>query len=80
MPNDTSQQSQALQRVIDFLRTVGLTVVIEPDANGFVRLVRIVAGCLHVNPACAPSALLHEAGHLAIVPERIRAYMDIPTN
>lgn len=76
MHNDVTQQIQGLQRVIDFLRSVGLTVVIEPGANGFVRLVRIVDGCLHVDPACAPSALLHEAGHLAIVPERFRAYMS----
>ena len=76
MPNDAARETQELQRVIDFLLTIGLPVVVEPGAKGFVNMVRISAGCLFVDPACAASALLHEAGHLAIVPNRFRAYMD----
>lgn len=45
-------------------------------ANGFIPGCRIVSGALHVDAQCAPSAVLHEAGHLAIVPTRFRSLMS----
>lgn len=65
-----------LNEVIEHLRAVGLVVEIIPGATGFISGVRIVSGSLHVDPMCPPSGLLHEAGHLAIVPARFRAFMD----
>jgi len=47
-----------------------------PGASGFEPGVRILEGVLQVDQACAPSALLHEAGHLAVVPERFRGLMS----
>ena len=65
-----------LPRVLNHLREIGLEVCITPGATGFVPGVRIEHGTLRVDPACAPSSLLHEAGHLAIVPARFRGRMS----
>lgn len=65
-----------LQRVIEYLRTVGLEVHEVPGASGFAPGCRIVSGTLHVDSECAPSTLLHEAGHLATVPARFRSLMS----
>lgn len=65
-----------LRNVIDYLREVGLEIHEVPGADGFVPGCRIVSGILHVDPGCAPSALLHEAGHLATVPTRFRSLMS----
>lgn len=65
-----------LARVLDHLRQIGIEVHVVPGATGFVRGCRIVAGALLVDPECAPSAVLHEAGHVALVPARFRPYMS----
>lgn len=65
-----------LQKVINHLRAVGLEVHKVPGATGFVPGCRIVSGALHVDPNCTPSALLHEAGHVATVPARFRSFMS----
>ncbi|MGA3976999.1 hypothetical protein ACI2UK_13995 [Ralstonia nicotianae] len=61
---------------MDFLRGIGLQATYEGGANGFIEGVRIDRGTLLVDPACRPSALLHEAGHLAITPLRFRTLMS----
>ena len=66
----------ALARTVDFLRGVGIDLREEPGAAGFVKGVRIAAGGLVFDPACRVSTLLHEAGHLAIVPRHYRAAMS----
>lgn len=65
-----------LQMVITHLLAIGLEVHEVSGASGFVPGCRIVSGTLHVDPSCAPSALLHEAGHCAIVPARFRRFMS----
>lgn len=63
-------------RVLVFLREIGIPCEIEHGARGFAEGVRIDAGALLVDPACSLSTLLHEAGHLAIVPGRYRGWMS----
>ena len=65
-----------LERVIEHLRRIGLAVHVDSGVNGFVPGVRIVDGALSVDPTCLSSSLLHEAGHLAIVPGRFRSLMN----
>lgn len=74
---DTSDREKAmLRKVIDYLRQIGLAVHEVSSANGFVPGCRIRSGALCVDSSCTPSALLHEAGHLATVPARFRGLMS----
>lgn len=66
----------ALTRVLDHLAAIGIEVHIVPGATGFIPGCRIEAGALLVDPECAPSAVLHDAGHVALVPSRFRSYMS----
>ena len=52
------------------LNGIGLTVIVMPQASGFLTGVRIVAGELHVAPDCPASDAQHEAGHLTVMPGR----------
>ncbi|MDF8365093.1 MULTISPECIES: hypothetical protein [Achromobacter] len=62
---------------IAFLRSIGLTVHERAGATGFIPGVRITEGALAVDPAvCSVSGLLHEAGHIAVVPKRYRMLLD----
>jgi hypothetical protein len=73
---DTALQPSPLQRVVDFLREIGLSVEIESGASGFLPHCRIEKGTLLVDPRCPVSNLLHEAGHLATIPPVYRPWMD----
>lgn len=59
-----------------FLQHIGLDVRIEEGARGFIDGVRIDKGRLFVDPKCPVSGLLHEAGHLAIVPAQFRPHLS----
>ncbi|WP_114391874.1 hypothetical protein [Oleisolibacter albus] len=64
---------EALPPIIAFLRDIGLAVEIGPGAaGGFLPGVNIHAGILHVDPDTLVGSgdVLHEAGHIAIVPRR----------
>lgn len=66
-----------IQKTIDFLiNEVGIPVSIEDGVKGFAGPVIIRNGELVISPECHPSALLHEAGHLAITPADFRHLMD----
>lgn len=68
-----------VQRILDFLRGIGLPVREAPLPQGsFLPGVRIERGGLCVDRARLrwPGDLLHEAGHLAVVPAALRAGMD----
>lgn len=63
----------ALERSVDFLREIGIST--EPSANskGFLENIRIDHGILFYNPDHATAAnILHEAGHLAVLPSKLR--------
>lgn len=62
-----------LARVMAGLADIGITAVLDESAWGFLGKVRIVDGGLRIAPDCPVGDVLHEAGHLAIIPRRYRA-------
>ena len=64
--------STELYRVADALNAIGIETCVVEGATGFLDGVRIVNGALHVSPDARVSDVLHEAGHLAILPRRYR--------
>lgn len=64
------------EMAMQFLDKIGIAVAAVPGAKGFIESVAIVEGGLHVDPTAPASGLLHEAGHLAIVPARYRSYLS----
>jgi hypothetical protein len=65
-------QSACLLRVVSFLRGIGIPCDIVPGATGFMPGVRIHQGGLQIAPEVALGDVLHEAGHLAVLPGRFR--------
>lgn len=63
------------EKAMDFLASIGLAVSVVEGAQGFLKRVAIVAGGLQVDPRAAVSDLLHEAGHVAIMPSLYRHYL-----
>ena len=64
------------QQVFNFLALAGLPVCWVDGASGFVPGVRILNGALAIDPRKAlASDVLHEAGHLCVVPGRFRHLM-----
>lgn len=64
--------STRMDRLVGFLREIGLPCTVVSGATGFLRGVRIVDGGLHIDPAAHLSNVIHEAGHLAVLPARFR--------
>lgn len=64
--------SALVERVIRFLNSIGLEATLKSGARGFVPGVQIKGGTLVIDPCAALSAILHEAGHLAIMPSVFR--------
>lgn len=67
---------EALEPIVTFLRDIGIAVEFGAGAqNGFLPGVNIHAGVIHVDPDAlvAPGDLLHEAGHMAVLPKRFRS-------
>lgn len=67
-----STANTALVTAFAFCEKIGLQLAWEPGANGFLKGIRIDKGRILVDPGAAASALLHEAGHLAILPPDLR--------
>ncbi len=65
-------EDPALPIAVAGLRAIGLTVIEDDAAVGFVPGVRIAGGTLRYAPGATDSNLLHEAGHLASLPENLR--------
>jgi len=63
---------------IAFLSGIGIELVLVDSLEGAVFLedMRVVAGALHHLTGAKACNLLHEAGHIAIVPTRFRHLMD----
>lgn len=76
MNNFLMMENPLAQVVVDFLNNVGLRVTVVPGAKGFIDDVAIVDGELHVDPKCRPSGILHEAGHLAVIPKKYRSWFS----
>ena len=65
-----------LSSVVDFLTAVGLPLIVRPTRGSFLPSVEISQGGLQVDPGCLVSNVLHEAGHLAIIPGQFRSLAD----
>lgn len=73
-PRGTPEQRKA---VFEFLNDIGIpTVTTASVGKSFLTGVAVRNGTLAVSAAASMDSLLHEAGHLAIVPERFRPWMD----
>ena len=73
------EEAETTERIVQFLRDIGLEVtdaVLADDC--FLPGIRIVQGGLWVDRQRLrwPGDLLHEAGHLAVVPAALRPGMD----
>lgn len=78
-PIDSPGSLAITDRLIAFLRDIGLRVDEEPLATpGFLPGVAVRAGGLVVDRGALrwPGDLLHEAGHLAVMPEALRPVQD----
>lgn len=64
------------EKVFGFVAGIGLPIQIVHGAVGFIEHVLIADGGLHVDPRASPSAILHEAGHLAVMPACYRHYLN----
>jgi hypothetical protein len=77
--NQPSHHSDELKpyvaKAMDFLNGIGLPISVVPGATAFLELIRVVDGRLEIDPACPVSNVLHEAGHLAVVPSQFRHLM-----
>jgi hypothetical protein len=62
-------------KTMDFLNGIGLPISVVPGATAFLEQIRVVDGRLEIDPSCPVSNILHEAGHLAIVPTQFRHFM-----
>ncbi len=72
-----TESRDPLTRTLDFLTSIGIVTVPRDDADGFLDAVRIVHGTLHYAPSrVLTSDLLHEAGHLAVLPSAYRSMAD----
>jgi hypothetical protein len=61
------------ERLIAFLSEIGIDVIVGSDTNGgFLDTCKIEKGHLIASPNTPISDILHEAGHLAILPEIYR--------
>ena len=65
-------------RIFAFLAQIGIGVVESDLPSTFLPGVGIRGGCLHVDRSRLlwPGDLLHEAGHIAVTPERSRSTLD----
>lgn len=67
-----------LKKVVDFLSSIGIPVFKSTSTlkhgfeNGVLDGVLIVNGEIHYNSKATISNILHEAGHLAVLPEQYR--------
>jgi len=73
MSDQITTTDPALPLVVRFLNQIGIDASIESGACGFLEKVRIANGGLKIDPQCSASNVLHEAGHLAVLPAKIRA-------
>jgi ribosomal protein S18 acetylase RimI-like enzyme len=66
---------EVIDRILSFLRSIGLSIRLEPiPSNCFLPGIRMVSGGLSVDLEALlyPGDLLHEAGHLAVMPPERR--------
>lgn len=66
-----------MDKVITFIQSIGIKVIkVDVIQHTFIDGVKIVNGCIHITENTKVSNLLHEAGHLAIIPANLRHLAD----
>lgn len=68
-PEVAPPDAEAIAGAAAFLRGIGISCEKVSSANGFLTGVEISDGGLLYEPQCPVSNLLHEAGHIATVPQ-----------
>lgn len=72
-PNLDTATRGDVRTVVEFFRSIGLAVKPKSGAIGFVPGIEIENGTLFIDKgSCLPGDLLHEAGHLAVLPSLFR--------
>ena len=76
---------EALEPIVNFVREIGFDVQYGAGAaGGFLPGVNIYSGALHIDPSTlmGPGDILHEAGHIIVVPRRYwsRMQTDLQTS
>jgi len=86
MPADSamvnSTQTALFQKAVDFIQSIGIPVLFrEIPAKSFLPGISIEAGEIIVDPEKLkyPGDILHEAGHIAVVPAAERALLNETT-
>ena len=72
----SSQRKEDAFRASRFLETIGFVIVLDERADGFLEHARIETGCrlvANLNHHHGVGDLLHEAGHLAVIPSLFRS-------
>ncbi|WP_236467711.1 hypothetical protein [Pseudomonas syringae] len=67
---------QHAESAMKFLVSIGLPVQVEAGACSFIEHVAVFEGGLRVDSQAHASGLLHEAGHLAVMPARFRHFLS----
>jgi len=78
---DQLERSEVLDKIFAFLREIGLNVHLGAVPNSFLPGIQLVSGGLRVDleTLLYPGDLLHEAGHLAVMPPD-RRHSEQPTS
>lgn len=70
------QKNKIIHIVADALNTIGLIARLNENASGFLEKINIKEGVLEYQETATPSNLLHEAGHLACLPPKLRVIVN----
>lgn len=76
MPVSYGMTCSYAERVMTFFNEIGLPASVRVGASGFTKHIEIVEGAIEADPSAPASSLLHEAGHLAIVPGQFRQLLS----
>jgi hypothetical protein len=76
LPDPYDEEAVLFEKCIHFLQQIGIATAFQSiDANSFLPGFSIDNGVLHIDRKCIqhPGDILHEAGHIAVVPAAERA-------
>src|SRR3546814_8370637 len=66
---------EQINATVDFLRGIGLELIEDESASGFLDTIRIDGGKIYFQPGVtSPANLLHESGHISLLPFSYRSH------